>query len=61
LNRKIETFSYQHTDKVDKPKPISKTYTTKMTIGGNGHENAALLQLLPFMVGNVVPEGDVQC
>lgn len=56
LNRKVESFPYQHTDKVDKPKPISKTYTTKMTIGGNGHEK--LLRLLPFMVGNVVPEGD---
>lgn len=58
LNSKIESFPYQHTDKVDRPKPISKTYTTKMTIGGNGHENAALLRLLPFMVGSVVPEGD---
>lgn len=58
LNRKVESFPYQHTDKLDKPKPISKTYATKMTIGGNAHENAALIRLLPFLVGNVVPEGD---
>jgi len=34
LNRKIASFSYQHTDKVDKPQPIPKTFTGKRTIGG---------------------------
>lgn len=31
---------------------------TKGTIGGNGHENATLLRLLPLLVGCKVPEGD---
>ena len=58
LNRKIVSFPYQHTDKVDKPKPISKNFAGKRTIGGNGHENSTLLRLLPLMIGNTVPEGD---
>ena len=29
-----------------------------MTVGGNGHENVALLRLLPLIVGSVIPEGD---
>ena len=58
LNNRIVSFPYEHADKVDKPKPIVKTYASKMTIGGNGHENAALLRLLPLIVGNVIPEGD---
>lgn len=58
LNRKILSFPYQHSDKIDKPKPIPKNFSTKRTIGGNGHENSTLLRLLPFMIGNVVPEED---
>lgn len=58
LNRKILSFPYQHTDKTDKPKPISKNFAAKKTIGGNGHENGTLLRLLPLLIGNTVPEGD---
>lgn len=58
LNRKIVSFPYQHSDKLDKPKPISKNFAAKRTIGGNGHENCTLLRLIPLMVGNEVPEGD---
>ncbi|KAF7640853.1 hypothetical protein LDENG_00009480 [Lucifuga dentata] len=58
LNRKIVSFPYQHTDKVDRPQPIPKTFAVKRTIGGNGHENAMLLRLLPLMIGKNVPEGD---
>lgn len=58
LNRKIALFPYQHTDKVDRPQPIPKTFTSKGTIGENGHENATLLRLIPLLVGSEVPEGD---
>ena len=58
LNLKINTFPYQHYDKLDKPKPISKNFVAKKSIGGNGHENSTLIRLLPLMVGSNVPEGD---
>ena len=58
LNRKILSFPYKHTDKVDRPQPIPKTFTVKKTVGGNGHENATLLRLLPLMIGSKVPEED---
>lgn len=58
LNRKILSFPYQHTDKTDKPKPISKNLAAKKTIGGNGHENGTLLRLLPLLIGNRLPVGD---
>jgi len=58
LNKRIASFPYQHTDKVNRPQTIPKTYLSRGTIGGNGHENATLLRLLPLLVGSVVPEGD---
>lgn len=58
LNNKIVLFPYQHTDKVDRPQTISKTFAAKNTIGGNAHENATLFRLLPLMIGPMVPEGD---
>lgn len=58
LNQKIASFPYQHADKVDRPQPIPKTFLSRGTIGGNGHENATLLRLLPLLVGSVVPEGN---
>lgn len=58
LNHKITSFLYQHTDKVDRPQPLHKMFLSRGTIGGNGHENATLLRLLPLLVGSVVPEGD---
>lgn len=58
LNHKITSFPYQHSDKVDKPHQIPKTFISRGTIEGNGHENATLLRLLPLLVGSTVPEGD---
>ena len=59
LNKRIISFPYQHTDKVDRPQPIPKTFASKQTIGGNGHENATLVRLLPLIVGDKIQEGDV--
>lgn len=58
LNTKIRTFPYQHSDRLDKPQPIPKNFASKLSIGGNGHENSTLLRLIPLMVGSKVPEQD---
>lgn len=58
LHPKITSFPYRHSDKVDKPHQIPKMFIAHGTIGGNGHENATLLLLLPLLVGSTVPEGD---
>lgn len=58
LNRSIKTFPYKDTDKRNKPKAIAKTCFAKGSIGGNGHENWALIRLLPLMIGHRIPEYD---
>lgn len=58
LNYAIKAFEYAFDDKTDQPQPISHSFSTKGTIGGNGHENWALLRLLPLIIGHKVPEGD---
>lgn len=58
LNTEIESFPYKYSDRVNKPKKIAKTSFAKGTIGGNGHENWALLRLLPLMIGSKVPENE---
>jgi hypothetical protein len=58
LNRKIMLFQYENSDKVNRSRPISKTFARKRSIGGNGHENSTLLRLLPLMIGHTVPDGD---
>lgn len=56
LNNRIKSFPYKHSDRVNKPQKIPKTSFAKGTIGGNGHENWALLRLLPLIIGSSVPE-----
>ena len=46
LNQTIKSFAYSFTDKTDQPQQIAKNFTSKGTIGGNGHENWTLLRLL---------------
>lgn len=58
LNRTIKTFPYAFNDKTDQPQPIAHRFSTKGTKGGNGHENWALIRLLPLLIGHNVPEGD---
>ena len=58
LNKAIKQFPYTFSDKADQPQIIPKTFIAKGTIVGNGHENWALLRLLPLMVGHNIPEGD---
>lgn len=55
LNHIIRSFPYKNSDQVNKPKIILKAAFSKHSIGGNGHENWALLRLLPLMIGDTVP------
>lgn len=58
LNSRINNFPYKDSDRVNRPQKISKSSFSKATIGGNGHENWALLRLLPLMIGHLVPENE---
>lgn len=61
LNHAMKTFEYAFHDKTDQPQLIAHGFSTKGTIGGNGHENWTLLRLLPLIIGHQVPEGDNAC
>lgn len=58
LNDTIRQFPYTFSDRTNQPQLIPKTFSSKATIGGNGHENWTLLRLLPLLIGQHVPEGD---
>lgn len=58
LNHAIKTFAYAFNDSTDQPQPIAHGFSTKGTIGGNGHENWALIRLPTLLIGHKVPEGD---
>ncbi|KAL2082779.1 hypothetical protein ACEWY4_022597 [Coilia grayii] len=58
LNSIIQSFPYLYSDKVNRPQRIPKTFHLKKTVGGNAHENWALIRLLPLMVGGMVPEDE---
>lgn len=58
LNTAIRHFPYTFSDKTDQPQIIPKTFISKKTIGGNGHENWCLMRLLPLIIGHDIPEGD---
>lgn len=56
LNEIIRSFNYTFTDKTDQPQTIAKGFSTKGTIGGNGHENWSVIRFLPLFIGHCVPE-----
>lgn len=58
LNGAIKQFPYKFSDRTDQPQPIPQSFATKKTIGGNGHENWALLRLLPLLIGHKVGENE---
>ncbi|KAL1273015.1 hypothetical protein QQF64_028877 [Cirrhinus molitorella] len=58
LNHAIKSFPYTFSDKTDKPQVISKSFTSRDTIGGNGHENWCLIRILPLLIGHYIPSGD---
>lgn len=50
LNSLINSFPYKYSDRVNKPKAISKANVEKGSIGGNGHENWTLLRFLSLLI-----------
>ncbi|KAL2101492.1 hypothetical protein ACEWY4_003253 [Coilia grayii] len=58
LNDRIASFPFQFSDKTNRPQKIQTNFSKKKTIGGNGHENWALLRFLPLLIGHHVPENE---
>ena len=58
LNTLIQTFPYKWGDKTNRPHAIPRSFTSRNTVGGNAHENWALLRFLPFLIGHIVPEDE---
>lgn len=56
LNSLIDSFPYKYSDRVNKPKVITKANFEKGSIGGNGHENWSLLCFLSLLIRKTVPE-----
>ncbi|XP_063763029.1 uncharacterized protein LOC134880193 [Eleginops maclovinus] len=61
LNDRIASFPFQFSDKTNRPQTIPTNFSKKRTIGGNGHENWALLRFLPLLIGHHVPESEKTC
>lgn len=55
LSESIQKFPYKWADKANHPHAVPRTFMLNKRIGGNAHENLGLLQLLPFLVGQLVP------
>ena len=58
LNKVILGFPYKGEDKTNRPHIVPETFSTRNTIGGNAAENWTLLRLLPFMIGDVLPDSE---
>lgn len=59
LNKLVLQFPFKWGDKTNRPHEIPRTFSTRKTIGGNCHENWALLRSLPFIIGHLVPEEEM--
>lgn len=58
LNKAILSLHYKWSGKTNKPHIVPKSFLARKTIGGNTHENLSLLRLLPFLIGQYVPENE---
>lgn len=58
LNDRIASFPFQFLTKLTDLRHYKQTSQKKGTIGGNGHENWALLRFPPLLIGHHVPESD---
>ena len=59
LNTRILKFPYKWSDKKNRPHIIPHNYSSRKTIGGNAHENWFLIRFLPFLIGDLIPEGEL--
>ena len=51
-------ISVQMGGKTNRPHAIPQSFTSRNSIGGNAHENWNVLRLLPFIIGQIVPENE---
>lgn len=58
LNTLIQAFPYKWGDKTNRPHAIPRSFASNNTIGGNAHENWTLLRLLPFIIGQILPDDE---
>lgn len=58
LNSAISQFPYKWADKTNSPQPVPANFSSRKRIGGNAHENWALIRLLPFIIGHKIPLND---
>lgn len=56
LNQLIKELPYRWSDNTDAPQPVPLNFAARKSVGGNAHENWALLHLLPLIVGERIPE-----
>ncbi len=59
LNTRILKFPYKWSDKKNQSHIIPRNYSSRKRIGGNAHENWNLIRLLPFLIGDLVPEDEL--
>ena len=59
LNDAIISFKYSFSDQANKPQPIKERPLSKLKVKQTAVEMWNLLRLLPFIIGHLVPFGDV--
>lgn len=58
LNDLIKKFPFRFADTVDRPQTIPENFGSRCSIGGNAHENWALIRSLPLLIGSRIPCDD---
>lgn len=58
VNDLIKQFPFEFTDNLDRPQSIPVNFGRRGTIGGNAHENWALIRSLPLIIGPRIPSDD---
>lgn len=58
LNDLIKQFPFKFTDDLDRPQSIPVSFASRCSIGGNAHENWALIRSLPLIIGSRIPSDD---
>lgn len=49
-NDAIKSFPFKWSDKINCPKSVALTFATWKSVGGNAHENWALIRFLQFLI-----------
>lgn len=59
LTRASSNFLTSGVTKKNRSHIIPRNYSSKKTIGGNAHENWNLIRILPFLIGDLIPEDEL--